>query len=416
MPRLGSFGGARGFGRGRVAPPLIVEYLVIAGGGAGGNNANDQPGGGGAGGYRTSFGTSGGGASAESALTLLTGTNYSVTIGNGASAGGNNGENSVFHTITSIGGGRGGSVFGGWTAPTSGGSGGGGGPSGAGSTVSTGAAGTASQGFAGGSVGDNGGSGGGGAGEAGNTDGTGHGGDGVSSSITGYPVFRAGGGSARSGLAGGLGGGGAKTSGGVGQAGLANTGGGGGAGGGGNSTGAAGGSGIVILRYPNTFSISVGNGLTASTINAATYKYTAITSGSGNVSFNESSALAAPRYWRYVEGAAVVSHHPRVSRIDLIDGDTNATRLVTYTSDNCSDSGEYQIGTRSIDLGAGNEKWFVNARIYSVFNGARSANFTLQYSYDNASWTTAVGGIMANYNHPDTSSFSCGLFFGYVAH
>ena len=62
------------------------------------------------------------------------------------------------------------------------------------------------------------------------------------------------------------------------------------------------------------------------------------------------------RYWRYVEGSAVVSHHPRVSRIDLIDINGTVRNLVTYTSDNCSDSGTYIVGTVSADLGGTN--WF----------------------------------------------------------
>lgn len=120
------------------------------------------------------------------------------------------------------------------------------------------------------------------------------------------------------------------------------------------------------------------------------------------------------RYWRYVEGSAVVGHHPRVSRIDLMDASSNATRLITYTSDNCSDSGEYIIGTVSIDLGAGNEKWFTNARTYSVYaGGTRSANVTVQYSSNNSTWTTAFTLIMANYNYPSGSA-SCGLFSGYL--
>lgn len=120
------------------------------------------------------------------------------------------------------------------------------------------------------------------------------------------------------------------------------------------------------------------------------------------------------RYWRYVEGSAVVGHHPRVSRIDLMDAASNATRLITYTSDNCSDSGEYIIGTVTIDLGAGNEKFFTNARTYSTYaGGTRAANVTVQYSSNNSTWTTAFTLIMANYNYPSGSA-SCGLFSGYL--
>jgi hypothetical protein len=66
--------------------------------------------------------------------------------------------------------------------------------------------------------------------------------------------------------------------------------------------------------------------------------------GTGNGSYG------ARRYWRYVEGSAVVGHHPRVSRIDLISSDGYIYNLITYTSDNCSDSGTYIVGTVSYDF------------------------------------------------------------------
>ena len=81
---------------------ISVDYLVIAGGGGGGI---DFGAGGGAGGYLK--GTN---------LSLNFGTNYTVTVGAGGvggniSAGGGggqtNGQNSVFASITSTGGGRG---------------------------------------------------------------------------------------------------------------------------------------------------------------------------------------------------------------------------------------------------------------------------------------------------------------------
>jgi hypothetical protein len=78
------------------------EYLVIAGGGAGGPTIG---GGGGAGGYRVSVPgeTSGGGASAESPLSLTTGSVVTVVVGAGGVN--SNGGNSQFGTIVSIGGG-----------------------------------------------------------------------------------------------------------------------------------------------------------------------------------------------------------------------------------------------------------------------------------------------------------------------
>ena len=57
------------------------------------------------------------------------------------------------------------------------------------------------------------------------------------------------------------------------------------------------------------------------------------------------------RYWRYVEGGAVVGHHPRVARIDFITKSGAVYNLVTYTTDNCADSGTYIVGTVSKDFG-----------------------------------------------------------------
>ena len=86
-----------------------VEYLVIAGGGGSGTSGG---GGGGAGGYRTATGFS------------VAATGLTVTVGAGG-AENTNGANSVFSTITSIGGGRG--SAGGSVTASIGGSGGGGG-------------------------------------------------------------------------------------------------------------------------------------------------------------------------------------------------------------------------------------------------------------------------------------------------
>ena len=255
-------------------PSLSVDYLVVAGGGSGACLG----GGGGAGGYRNSYNNeqSGGGASSESALTNLSfSTNYTVTVGAGGAAtadatistNGNDGFNSVFTSITSIGGG--GASAHNNTLANIGGSGGGGSSSG---NTSNGAAGTATQGYAGGN-GQNAASGypaggGGGAGDVGgngaggNT--SGNGGAGLASSITGSSVTRAGGGGGAgkpsiltpgTGAAGG--GSGIATSPTNGTNAIASSGSGGG-GGGYDSTyrgGGAGGSGIVILRYP-TASVS----------------------------------------------------------------------------------------------------------------------------------------------------------------
>jgi hypothetical protein len=249
---------------------IEAEYLVIAGGGGGAS----QAGGGGAGGYRSSVvgEFSGANSSAEARLSLTGNTNYAVTVGAGGAGGGAGanagvkGNNSVFGSITSEGGGLGGLNQA--VAPGSGGSGGGGG-----FTVA-GAAGASGQGRNGGNGGSESGQyvsgGGGGASGLGmsapNENTPGAGGAGLISAITGLPVARAGGGGGsgfdstgtdnKPGGAGGFGGGG--IGGGNGLAagnGAPSTGGGGGGGGSPNFTtagsraGGAGGSGVVIIRY-----------------------------------------------------------------------------------------------------------------------------------------------------------------------
>lgn len=248
---------------------LSVEYLVIAGGGGGGAH---RGGGAGAGGYRTNVSgqTSGGGASAESSMTLSDVRDYTATVGAGGSASGTaqtddggQGSNSVFNGITSLGGGLGRSDD---EAGASGGSGSG---SGGGAWGGTGGSGTAGQGYAGGSNSGannygNSGSGGGGAGGAGlsSSGQWGAGGAGVSSNITGSSVTRASGGGGGSGNASsepataGGGGKGANTNdSATANYGTVNTGGGGGGGAqtaGANAAGGQGGSGIVIVRYDTT--------------------------------------------------------------------------------------------------------------------------------------------------------------------
>ncbi len=279
--------------------PLTVNYLVVAGGGGGGFGSG---GGGGGGGLRTSrAGGSGGGGASESALSLLTATNYSLTIGAGGGGSststgkGSNGSDSIFSTITSIGGGGGATRNSGYYDGVLGGSGGGGVGDGSGGT---GGAGTANQGYNGGTstFSQAGASGGGGASAAGsgNTNSGyvgGNGGDGLSVNITGNGVNYAGGGGGGSQAnysrsAGGSGGGGA---GGVGTStagdnGTANLGGGGGGDGNGDVSGGNGGSGVVILRYPNTFTIS---GLSGTTTTDGSDKVTTFTNvGTGNIQFN----------------------------------------------------------------------------------------------------------------------------------
>jgi len=293
-----------------VATPLTVEYLVIAGGGGGG--AAEGGGGGGAGGYRTNVAgaTSGRGSSPESSLTVTPGILYTASVGSGGAGAttyqtrGSSGSNSVFNTITSIGGGGGGGGGNGTNLTGLSGGAGGGGTGGANLVSIAGGAGTAAQGFDGGAGYHYGGvhiagGGGGGAGVAGGngttatTGTTGTGGNGLSSSITGSAVTRGGGGSGGAhatsitvGAAGTGGGGTGALFSGNATAGTVNTGGGGG--GAGNNVVpvlGSGGSGVIILRYSNTSTITLGAGLTGSTATDGAFKVTTITAGSGNVSW-----------------------------------------------------------------------------------------------------------------------------------
>lgn len=298
-------------------PPnsLNADFLIIAGGGGGGGATSSFGlGGGGAGGYR-SF----------TSETINVGTNYTLTVGGGGSGGigsttnSTSGSNSVFSTFTSTGGGKGSSTGVGNYTPGNGGSGGGGNPftnntggtlQGLGNTPST----SPSQGNNGGTSGatTRTGGGGGGAGAVGTTaSGTSSvtqngvaGGAGTASSITGTSVTRAGGGGSGSyagttnsatGGAGGSGGGGAggNVSSGTsanGTNGTSNTGGGGGGASAADSgtarTGGNGGSGVVIIKYPDTFTISnPGGGLTSSTSSSGGFKVTTFTAGTGTIQF-----------------------------------------------------------------------------------------------------------------------------------
>ena len=275
-----------------VAQSILVDYLVVAGGGGGGGF-----GGGGAGGYR-SF----------SSQELSLATSYTVTVGAGGTGGsgttkGTNGSNSVLSSNTSSGGGGGGAFSATLQNGNNGGSGGGGGASSTAPTYTKGTGGTGNTPSTSPSQGNNGGDGsdgaasaggGGGAGAAGATSSGllgGNGGDGLSSSITGSSIFRAGGGggggqNARGAGGNGGGGQGALSTGSPAASGTVNTGGGGG--GGYATTGGTGGSGVVIIKYLDSYTISnPGGGLTFSTSTAVSgFKITTFTAGTGNVQWS----------------------------------------------------------------------------------------------------------------------------------
>jgi hypothetical protein len=253
-----------------------VEVLVVAGGGGGGAN---HAGGGGAGGVLY-----------VGEYQVISGQQYTVTVGSGGAVGpayataqGVSGSNSIFGTLVAVGGGGAGNRRDSGTAGLEyglwGGSGGGGGGYGADdNTTNWGGAGTLGQGYPGGTASFHTGAGGGGAGGPGGTTNSsagasnttvrpGNGGQGLYfpqfAHIGGYPAGWFGGGGAGNAHTGALnfpatpgwGGGGwpeGQVASGESVNGRANTGGGGGGSfGGGSSGGGNGGSGIVIVRYKN---------------------------------------------------------------------------------------------------------------------------------------------------------------------
>ena len=248
-----------------VVPALVtnVTYLVVAGGGGG------SSGGGGGGGVLTNFGVS--------TLTVTPGASMSVTVGAGGQYGGGgsgnsnlstSGGNSIFGTLTAVGGGHGGTNS---FLPADGGSGGGGGFDNPGQRIAEGVFG---QGNSGGRT-DRGGYGAGGGGGGASAIGGnardqhlgGNGGAGITTLITGASKSFGGGGGGGvnsncgcdhpdSGGAGGLGGGGNGSTLGYGggtafngTSGATNTGGGGGGTDPESTVAGNGGSGIVIVRY-----------------------------------------------------------------------------------------------------------------------------------------------------------------------
>jgi hypothetical protein len=244
-----------------------IEFLVVAGGGGGGAGNQGSGGGGGAGGYRSDT------------ITLQTSTDYNVSVGSGGNGGNNargtSGGDSTFNNITSAGGGGGGYADDTGNDPLPGGSGGGAGrkrfsgtgQGGAGNTPAT----TPSQGNDGGDtltdygVGSWAGAGGGGSSQAGGNsqaDIAGNGGSGTSNSITGTALFYAaggGGGVWNSNDTAGTGGSSIGGNGGLGTNDGSNATinrGSGGGGAGQDADGGSGSSGVVIIKYLNSYTIS----------------------------------------------------------------------------------------------------------------------------------------------------------------
>lgn len=133
-------------------------------------------------------------------------------------------------------------------------------------------------------------------------------------------------------------------------------------------------------------------------------------SGSGN------SSQGKHRYWRYVEGSAVVGHHPRTSRITLVTSDNTDVNIIVYTSDNTSDQGEIFIGTVTYDGGlstwqdlspSGNNGTFYNSPSYDATNKSFDFNGSNQYVTvaDSASLDITGNTLTVNaWVKPDTTT------------
>lgn len=107
-------------------------------------------------------------------------------------------------------------------------------------------------------------------------------------------------------------------------------------------------------------------------------------------------------YARYLTGSATVSHHPRCSRIYVIDENGNKYTVNTFTSDNCSDSGGIpSSGAAYTYNSSSSPKVFTGIGGYVSFGGGtRGAYVTLQGSQDNSTWTD-IGTV-------DFTASSCG--------
>jgi hypothetical protein len=380
-----------------------VEYLVVAGGGGGGWYIS---------------GGGGGGGLLQGITPTKAGSPITVTVGAGGAGNTNSGSlqgaigsNSVFGSITAIGGGGGGGGAG------SGGAGGSGGGASYANTTG-GGQGTAGQGNRGGGGASNsyGAGGGGGAGTVGGNYNVsysgGFGGAGITSAISGTLTAYAGGGGG--GLAcgttnaiGGVGGGGngATATSSSGTSGSSNTGGGGGGGGscGGTPRGWCGGSGIVIISYPDTYNAP----------SALTGTYTASTSGSGSSYFNGSTyADYGASTSNYATGdftiEAWVYYNSFTSGYTLwfsMDpnytyfGPTSSTRTVI----NLGTGGELAFTTSTISLNT----WYHTAIVRSgttitlyingVSQGTNTSSVTLGNSGGNIRIGSAVGYALNGY-------------------
>jgi hypothetical protein len=123
-----------------------------------------------------------------------------------------------------------------------------------------------------------------------------------------------------------------------------------------------------------------------------------IGSGTGNGSYGYH------RYWRYVEGSAVVQHHPRCSRIMLTDINGIDYVIVKYVNDNKADSGTYIIGTVTVDLASRWHDLSISNNSAGLSNGPTyNSNYGGYFSFNGTTQTIPISSILNTY--PFTVSF-----------
>jgi hypothetical protein len=372
--------------------PPTVDYLVVAGGGAGGGRVG---GGGGAGGLLTG-----------SSYAVTAGTSYSLLVGQGGSgtsgvgAVGGKGVNSIFGNLIAQGGGGGG------TSGTTGLAGGSGGGASNFPTSSAGGVGTAGQGNNGGAgtSGANGCGGGGGSSTVGGSGGggaSGNGGSGTAVSITGASVTYAGGGGG--GAQGGTpgtgtdGGGNGTADNSTAGAGAVNTGSGGGGGGyvsepGG--TGGAGGSGVVIIRYSDTYAnlSSISAGLTYTLTVSGGYKiyrFTASTQYSPSIAAGNDSLVDTPTSYGSDTGVGgeVRGNYATLNNLLNTTGSYANGNLERTSSDNtgalgtiCPSSGKWYAEFTWTTIGSAAVGVIISTRITSSAADGLTQSWQLGYT------------------------------------
>ena len=365
-----------------------ADVLVVGGGGGGGRGGplGNEGGGGGGGGVIETTGISVSGS-------------YLIAVGAGGAAD-QNGTGSSALGVSVSGGGKGGTA----NQPGGNGASGGGGTH----NATNGGTGITGQGFAGGtpSSGSRGG-GGGGAGEAGNTDGQGHGGDGKVSVITGSTYGGGGTGANNSGALGGTGGGGVTNASfdqpfSISSNGSANTGG-GGAGGftnSGNDNAGNGGSGVVVIRYINTPSITLSTSTITGAVNYAISSYSITNSGGTASSYSipsaDSTAIAAiglsfSTSTGLISGTpsgALASRSITITATNSSGTSTSTFSLTVSLTLSCAAGGVCNVG----DTGPGGGIVFYVAPTFFTQESATGSMCTTNCKYLEAAPSTWSGG------------------------